>query len=204
MILIIAGNCVGDCHYLHDFILCLLALHGFASKITIICLILKVSQQKKIAKCLLLLGGTLVVSCTTGRFCSFQEQVLSCHVLKADDLHHCSYDSDPGMLVHLHDISSPIPLSRPIFNSEWIMFCKNILYVDSWCKSSYLCSRPFLSKSNLNMRPQITGFSVQGRCRHCCFVRLSTLSAHCFENTTSHVNFDIQRTKLCENVRDLE
>ena len=35
-------------------------------------------------------------------------------------------------------------------------------------------------------------------------LRLSTLSAHCFENTTSHVNFDIQRAKSCENVRDLE
>ena len=36
-ILIIAGNCIGHCHYLHDFILCILALHGFASKITTIC-----------------------------------------------------------------------------------------------------------------------------------------------------------------------
>ena len=51
--------------------------------------------------------------------------------------------SPQGMLVHLHDISSLIPLSRPIFNSEWIMSCKNILYVDSYCKSSYLCSSRF-------------------------------------------------------------
>ena len=50
----------------------------------------------------------------------------------------------------------PIPLSRPIFNSEWIMSCKNILYVDSQCKSSYLCSRPFLSKSNLKMSHEAT------------------------------------------------
>ena len=36
-ILFIAGNCIGHCHYLYDFILCILALHGFASKITTIC-----------------------------------------------------------------------------------------------------------------------------------------------------------------------
>ena len=35
-ILIIAGNCIGHCHYLYD-LLCILALHGFASKITTIC-----------------------------------------------------------------------------------------------------------------------------------------------------------------------
>ena len=34
---IIAGKRIGHCHYLHDFILCILALHGFASKITTIC-----------------------------------------------------------------------------------------------------------------------------------------------------------------------
>ena len=99
---------------------------------------------------------------------------------KADVRHYYLYDSDPIMLVHLHDISSPIPLSRPMFNSEWMMSCKNILYVDSYCKSSYLCSRAFLRKSNLGMRPHISGFYVQRRCRHCCFVRLSTLSPHCF------------------------
>ena len=48
MILIIARNCTGHCHYLHDFILCILITGKFASKITIICLILKVSQQIKI------------------------------------------------------------------------------------------------------------------------------------------------------------
>ena len=36
-ILIIAGNCIGHCHYLYDFMLCILALHGFASKIATIC-----------------------------------------------------------------------------------------------------------------------------------------------------------------------
>ena len=36
-ILIVAGKRIGHCHYLHDFILCILALHGFASKITTIC-----------------------------------------------------------------------------------------------------------------------------------------------------------------------
>ena len=55
-ILIIAGNCVGHCHYLNDFILYLLELHGFASRITIICLILKVSQQIKICYMSALVG----------------------------------------------------------------------------------------------------------------------------------------------------
>ena len=38
-ILIIAGKRIGHCHYLHDFILCILelGLHGFTSKITTIC-----------------------------------------------------------------------------------------------------------------------------------------------------------------------
>ena len=36
-ILIIVGKRIGYCHYLHDFILCILALHDFASKITTIC-----------------------------------------------------------------------------------------------------------------------------------------------------------------------
>ena len=35
-IIIIAGKRTGHCLYLHDFILCILALHGFASKITIV------------------------------------------------------------------------------------------------------------------------------------------------------------------------
>ena len=61
-ILIIAGNCIGHCHYLYDFILCILALHGFASKITTICFNSEsVTANKKFSKCLLLLGGTLVV-----------------------------------------------------------------------------------------------------------------------------------------------
>ena len=36
-IFIIAGKCIGHCHYLHDFILRILAPHSFASKITTIC-----------------------------------------------------------------------------------------------------------------------------------------------------------------------
>ena len=37
-ILIIAGKRIGHCQYLHDFIFCILVLHGFASKINAICL----------------------------------------------------------------------------------------------------------------------------------------------------------------------
>ena len=35
-IITITRKCIGHCHYLYDFILCILALHGFASKITTI------------------------------------------------------------------------------------------------------------------------------------------------------------------------
>ena len=37
LILIIAKKRIGYCHYLHDFILCILGIHGFASKIKTIC-----------------------------------------------------------------------------------------------------------------------------------------------------------------------
>ena len=92
-ILIIAGKCIGYCHYPHDFISCILALHGFASKmITIYFNSESVTASKyKFAKCLLLSRGTT-------------EQVLPCQVSKADDRHYYSYDSDPSILLHLHDI----------------------------------------------------------------------------------------------------
>ena len=68
--------------------------------------ILRVSQQIKIARCLLLLGGTSVVG--QASFSNFK-RLLLCQVTEADD-HQCYlYDSDPGMLVHLHNISSPLP-----------------------------------------------------------------------------------------------
>ena len=63
-ILIIAGNCIGHCHYLYDFTLCKLALHGFASKITIICF----NSESVIANKNLPAPVGRYVSCTTGRF----------------------------------------------------------------------------------------------------------------------------------------
>ena len=60
-ILIIAGNCIGHCHHLYD-LLCTLALHGFASKITTICFNSEsVTANKNLLNVCLLLGGTSVV-----------------------------------------------------------------------------------------------------------------------------------------------
>ena len=65
-ILIIAANCIGHCHYLYDFILCILALHCFASKITTICF----NSESVTANKNLLMSAAVgrYVSCTTGRF----------------------------------------------------------------------------------------------------------------------------------------
>ena len=48
-ILILAGKCIGHCHYLHDFILCIPALYMvLLPKSPPFVLILKVSQQVKL------------------------------------------------------------------------------------------------------------------------------------------------------------
>ena len=67
-IFIIAGKCIGHCHYLHDFIFCILVLHGFASKInTFFFNSESVTANKNLLNVMSAPVGRYV-SCTTNRF----------------------------------------------------------------------------------------------------------------------------------------
>ena len=74
-IFIITGKYIGYCHYLHDFILCMLALHGFASKITTICFN---SEGVTANKNLLNVCSWRYVSCAIDQFSNFKSKC--CHV----------------------------------------------------------------------------------------------------------------------------